>query len=234
MPAFTWEIEAAEREGVRIHPAFAPQEFTSRTGTRVNGIKFQRVAANWIDAAGRVKWTLAEGAGNQVVIDAELVVVAIGQTMDAAGLATESVKINDRGVININEATGETGDKGIFAAGDAAGNGRTVTDAMAAGRKAAVAIDQFLNGQIVSPAKESRGVITIEPEQVPSYFVRRERWEMPKLTTKQAIKTNQEVNLGYTRWQAMDEANRCLNCRMCANCVFERGQLCYDTAMRLL
>jgi hypothetical protein len=105
---------------------------------------------------------------------------------------------------------------------------------MAAGRRAAISIDQYLSGQPISPSKSNMDVITIKPEQVPGYFVRRDRWEMPTLQSRQAVKTNREVNLGYAFWQAVEEANRCLNCRMCANCVFERGQLCFETASRLL
>jgi len=32
----------------------------------------------------------------------------------------------------------------------------------------------------------------------------------------------------------VEEAKRCLNCRMCANCIFERDQICFETADRLL
>jgi hypothetical protein len=105
---------------------------------------------------------------------------------------------------------------------------------MAAGRRAALSIDQYLSNQPINPSRNTRGVITIKLEQVPGYFVRRDRWEMPKLLSRQALSTNKEVNLGYAKWQAIAEANRCLNCRMCANCVFERGQLCFETASRLL
>jgi NADPH-dependent glutamate synthase beta subunit-like oxidoreductase len=232
MPAFIWEIEAAEREGVRIHAALAPQEFTTKGGSRVSGIKFKRVTSTSLDGDGRMSWTLAEGMGSEFTIDTDAVIVAIGQAMDRDVLP--AVDINRRGVININAETGETGVAGVFAAGDAAGNGRTVTESMAAGRKAAIAIDQYLSGQPIIPQKDNHGVINIKPEEVPGYFVRRDRWEMPKLPARQAINTNKEVNLGYAYWQAVEEANRCLNCRMCANCVFERGQLCYETAMRLL
>lgn len=231
MPAFSWEIEAAEREGVHIHAALAPQEFTT-TGSRVNGVKFKRVTSTALDSDGRISWTLADGKNSEFVVDTNAVIVAIGQAMERETLP--GVNINGRGVINVNPDTGETGVKGLFAAGDAAGNGRTVTESMAAGRKAALAIEQYLSGQPIVFKKDDHGVIYIKPEQVPGYFMRRERWEMPKLSARQAIKTNKEVNLGYAQWQAVEEANRCLNCRMCANCVFERGQLCYETAMRLL
>ena len=43
-----------------------------------------------------------------------------------------------------------------------------------------------------------------------------------------------EVALGYTPEQVLEEAKRCLNCRMCGNCIFERGQLCFETSTRLL
>jgi hypothetical protein len=83
-------------------------------------------------------------------------------------------------------------------------------------------------------AKDSREIITIEPEQIPAYFTRKERWDIPKLPDKQATRTFNDANLGYAQWQAVEEASRCLNCRMCANCIFERGQICFDTASRLL
>jgi NADPH-dependent glutamate synthase beta subunit-like oxidoreductase len=233
MPAFVWEIEMAEREGVHVHPALAPQEFVSRTGARVSGIKFKRVTSTTLDADGRISWTLAQGVGSEYEIDADAVIVARGQGIDRDRMPAD-MEMSRRGTVSINADTGATGMAGIFAAGDAAGNGRTVSESMAAGRKAALSIDQFLSGQPVVATKDNRGVIYIKSEQVPSYFVRRDRWEVPQLLTRQAVKTTKEVTLGYAPWQAVEEAKRCLNCRMCANCVFERGQLCYETAMRLL
>jgi NADPH-dependent glutamate synthase beta subunit-like oxidoreductase len=234
MPAFAWEIEAAEKENVCIHPSLAPQQFTSNSGFKVNGIKFKRVASTSVDSDGRINWTLKEGIGSDYEVEADAVVVAIGQTIDKDNLPVENPDINRRGSIFVKEASGETGSPGVFAAGDVSGTGRTVSESMAAGRRAALSIDQYLSNKPVTPSKNTMSVITIKPEQVPSYFVRRDRWEMPGLSSKQALSTNKEVNLGYAKWQAIEEANRCLNCRMCANCIFERGQLCFETASRLL
>ncbi|MDP2918891.1 MAG: FAD-dependent oxidoreductase [Dehalococcoidia bacterium] len=233
MPAFAWEIEAAEREGVRIHCGLSPQEFTTKTGGRVSGICFKRVASTSLDGDGRISWTYAEGTGCEMAIETDAIIVAIGQQADREKLPDE-FKLNRRGAVAINAGTGETGMPGVFAAGDVAGNGRTVSESMAAGRKAAVSIDQYISGQPITARNDNHGVIYVEPEDVPGYFVRRDRWEVPQLLTRQAVKTTREVTLGYAPWQAVEEARRCLNCRMCANCVFERGQLCYETAMRLL
>lgn len=234
MPAFTWEIEEAEREGVRLHPSLAPQQFTAGEGVEVGGINFRRVATTWLDSDGRIQWTLREGPGSDYAVAADNVVIAIGQVPDMSDMVSESLDTDKSGCLAVNESTLETNIPGIFAAGDASGTGRTVTDSMAAGRRAANSIDHYLSGMPIATRKDSREIITIEPEQIPTYFTRKERWDMPKLTGKQAIKTFNDVNLGYAQWQAVEEANRCLNCRMCANCIFERSQICFDTASRLL
>ena len=234
MPAFEWEIEAAEREGVRMHPSLAPQQFMSKDGSKVGGINFKRVAATYLDSEGRIHWTLMEGPSSEYAVAAEAVVIAIGQTPDMNGLPDDSFDISKSVTIVVNESTLETNAPGIFAAGDVSVRGGTVTESMAAGRRAATSIDQYLSRVPIEEVRESREILKVEPEQVPDFFTRKDRWEMPSLLPKQAIRAFREVDLGYAYWQAVEEAKRCLNCRMCANCIFERGQLCFETGSRLL
>ncbi len=235
MPAFAWEIAEAEREGVKIHPSLSPQKFTkSKSGSRVSGIVFKRVTSTTVDSQGRISWTLAEGQGADLTVEADSVIIAVGQATDTSGLPEGALKISKRGTVIVNDATGETSMTGVFAAGDITTGRGTVTEAMAAGRRAATSIDQYLSGGAIAAADNSSEMITVQPEQVPAYMVRRDQWDAPKLSGKQAVTTFKEVDLGYTSWQAQAEAERCLNCRMCANCIFERGQLCYETAGRLL
>lgn len=233
MPAFDWEIEAATREGIRIHPSLAPQEFTSGDGSRISGIRFQRVVSTSLDSEGRIHWTLMEDPGSHYNVEADKVVIAIGQVPDIGNLVGELLKTSNRGGITVNELSMQTNVSGIFAAGDISGTGGTVTEAMVAGRRAAVSIDQSLSGTpvVVSVQQE---IFEIEPEQVPIYFRHQKRWDMPRLLPKEALRTFQEVDLGYEKWQAIEEASRCLNCRMCGNCIFERSQMCFETAGRLL
>jgi len=234
MPAFDWEIEEAQREGVRIHPALSPQEFTSKNGASVSGIAFKRVASTWTDSEGGYHWTLMDGEGSDYAANADEVIVAVGQTMDLGKIAEDNLDTSNKGSVIVNKETGQTSIAGVFAAGDIADTGRTVTDAMAAGRRAALSIDQLLSDQPIAPVTENWDAIMIKEEQVPAYMPRKERWKMPKLVPTQAAKTSAEVDLGYVTWQAQEEAARCLNCRMCAHCLFERGQLCQDTGQRLL
>lgn len=234
MPSFDWEIEEAEREGIRMHPSLSPQEFTSRNGTKVDGILFKRVSATWTDSEGKYHWTLMDGPGSEYAVAADAVLVAVGQGMDLGKLAADGLDTSDRGTVIVNQATGQSSVAGIFAAGDIADTGRTVTEAMAAGRRAALSIDQYLGNQPIVPVDNELEAVMIKEEQVPVYMPRKERWEMPKLIPGQAARTFSEVDLGYVPWQAMEEASRCLNCRMCAHCIFDRGQLCLDTGQRLL
>ena len=234
MPAFKWEIESAEREGVRLHPSLAPQEFVAKGGSKVGGINFNRVTSTYLDSDGRIHWTLMEGPGSDYAVDADAVIVAIGQAPDMSGILAKSLDTSKAGGLAVDERTLETNAPGIFAAGDISATGGTVTESMAAGRRAATSIDQYLSGIPIAEVKDTREILTIEPEQVPGYFIRKERWEMPRLLPREAIRAFREVDLGYTDWQAAEEAKRCLNCRMCANCIFERGQLCFETASRLL
>jgi NADPH-dependent glutamate synthase beta subunit-like oxidoreductase len=79
MPAHPWEIEGALREGVMIHPALAPQKLKGDSGRRIAGAEFRRVAVLRADEGGTLSWTLQEGAGSEFYLDADAVIIAIGQ-----------------------------------------------------------------------------------------------------------------------------------------------------------
>ena len=236
MPAHSWEIEAAEREGVKLHPALAPQQFRAKDGGRVGGIDFIRVASTKLDSEGRITWTLREGPGKEYSMDVDAVIIAIGQGPDLAYLGGDSkFSVSGRGTFLVDPETLATNVPGVFAAGDASHLPGTVVEAIAAGHKAAASIQRYLQGQDVKRGRPAeKEVLKIEPEMIPDFFVRKARWEIPMLSASDATRSFGEVKLGYTLWEGTEEAKRCLNCRMCANCVFERGQICFETGSRLL
>lgn len=233
MPAFNWEIEAAEREGAKIHPSLAPQQFRSKDGKNVAGVDFKRVAATWIDEAGRIRWSLKEGPGADYAMECDVVIIAIGQQADIPEKGFPA--LSAAGTIAVHPGTFETSIPGVFAAGDAVVAGGTAIEAIAAGHKAAEGIDRYLRGEeAFADTAPEPDVLKLDPEKVPSFFIKKERWGMPVLPVRDAVRGFYEVNLGYTLKQGVEEAKRCLNCRSCVNCVFERGQLCMETAHRLL
>ena len=233
MPAFKWEIEAAEREGAKIHPSLAPQQFRTKDGKGVGAVDFKRVASTWVDDAGRVNWSLREGPGSEFAMDADAVIISIGQQMETT--QKDFPALSASGTIAVNPVTLMTSVKGVFAAGDAVVAGGTATEAIAAGQQAAESIDRYLRGEeFYAETAPEKDILKLDPTRIPGFFIKKERWEMPVLPVRDAIRSFQEVNLGYTLSQGVEEAKRCLNCRSCVNCVFERGQLCMETAHRLL
>ena len=88
-------------------------------------------------------------------LEADTIIVAIGQESDLSFLADDSqIWTTDRNTIVINPLTTATCRKGVFAGGDVvigAGLG-TAVDAMAAGKRAAVAIDKYIKGEHMTEA----------------------------------------------------------------------------------
>ena len=238
MPAFSWEIEAAEKEGVKIHTSLAPQKFTAtrRDGKKSIAIDFKRVASTDVDGEGRISWMLMEGVGSEYTMGADSVVVAIGQAADPSYAKGGQVKLDGRGTFAVDPDTLATNVPDIFAAGDAVTMGGTVTEAIAMGHRAAISIQRYLQGQHLrgNGAVAAKEILKIDPEMTSPWLTRKARWGMPSLQPSDAVRTFSEVNLGYTEMEAIEEAKRCLNCRMCANCIYGRSQICFETGSRLL
>ena len=150
--------------------------------------------------------------------------------------ADGQLSVTRRGTLVADPETQATNVPGVFAAGDAVHLPGTVVEAMASGRKAATSIHRYLRGQDLREGLTTakREVFKIKPEMIPDFFVRKARWQMPMLSPGDATRSFGEAKLGYTMWEGVEEASRCLNCRMCANCIFERGQICFETGLRLL
>ena len=239
IPAFAWEIEAAKREGIRLHTSLAPQRFTDRqggNGRRGIVVEFKRVASTQVDADGRISWTLVQGPGADYTMEADSIIVAIGQTTDSSCADGSGVEVSRGGTFVADPDTLATNVPGVFAAGDAVSLRGTVTEAIAMGHEAATSIHRYLQGQDLKKNRKmpAREVLKVDPEMTSHWLTHKDRWSMPSLSPNDAVRTFGEADLGYTEAQAIEEAKRCLNCRMCVNCIFGRGQICFETGLRLL
>ncbi len=233
MPAFAWEIDAAEREGVEILAGLAPQKITSKTGKRASGVEFLPVAETSRDDKGRMSWTLVEGADPEL-LEANAVIIAIGQAPEASFV--DPSLLTERGTLKVDPTTLASDQDGLFGAGDVADMAGNVVDAIAAGHRAARSIDRHIRGEnLVSDEDEDdRAVFEVKPEMVPAFMERKNRWDMPTVSARDSVRSFAETELGYADWQVREEAKRCMNCGMCGSCVFGHGQLCYETSTRLL
>jgi formate dehydrogenase beta subunit len=169
---------------------------------------------------------------------ADTVIFAVGQASDTSFLGNESrIKI-DRGLIQVDETTGQTEAEDIFAAGDISTGPRMFIDAIAAGQRVARGIDSYL-GQKETP-------------RVPSV-----RWRLSQVRTNRSLGTPHKAppctegelrvssmepyESTYTDSAAVRQASRCLHCNVntlfntsmciaCKDCV----RICPENLIRIV
>jgi glutamate synthase (NADPH/NADH) small chain len=152
MPARVEEVHHAEQEGVEFRMLCAPIEILGGADGWVRGLRVQRCELGEPDEKGRRRPVPIEGAYEELPV--EVVIEAIGNGPNplipktTAGLTTTR-----HGTLVVDPETMMTTRKGVFAGGDIVAGASTVILAMGHGRKAAAAIDAYLqNGQAASPA----------------------------------------------------------------------------------
>ena len=138
MPAFSFEYDHSKLEGVQFHWLAQPVEIVERDG-HVAAVKFVETQLAEADASGRRK---AEPIpGTEFAIECDTVIPALGQTRLTGFL--KGIEMNG-GLIAIDRPTGCTSNPKYYAGGDCVNGGREVVDAVADGKRAAVAIARQL------------------------------------------------------------------------------------------
>ncbi len=220
MPAFESEIEQALEEGVAINPSWGPKRVLG-SDNRVTGVELVRCCSVF-DDEGRFNPGFDESVTKS--IEADMVILAIGQAADLSFLGEDSgIKPAKGGLVPADDITLETGVPGVFAGGDVVTGPKSVVDALAAGRKAAISIDRYIKGEELTLGRESEGpqetnlVVNVEGVS------RKKRVSLPTLPPDQRRGSFREVEQGFTEEQAREEAGRCLECecKLCVkNCEF--------------
>ena len=222
MPAWDVEVEAASHEGVEMHFLAAP---TAIEGDgRCEKLTCIRMELGEPDASGRRRPVPVEGS--EFTIEVDNVIAAIGQVpaLDAVHDTAEKDKESSEAKLELtrwgtfvaDETTGATSVEGVFAGGDCVTGAATAIEAIAAGGRAAGAICRMFAGESIE-AVEPFFNITKErwdsfPEEELEDYPRKPREEMTELEVDERVHTFDEVELGYTEEQALEEASRCLEC----------------------
>jgi glutamate synthase (NADPH/NADH) small chain len=143
MPAFPFEYHHSKVEGVRFHWLAQPLEIVARDG-RAAAVKFAETRLEEPDATGRRRATAVPGSNFEVGCD--MVIPALGQSRFIAFLH-ESRGIDLKGgSIAVDRPTGRTTNPRYYAGGDCVNGGREVVDAVADGKRAALAMARQLEG----------------------------------------------------------------------------------------
>jgi NADPH-dependent glutamate synthase beta subunit-like oxidoreductase len=211
MPASQDEIEECEEEGIKFHTLTDPKRIIGEKG-KVKAIECLRMALGDPDESGRRRPVPVEGS--EFLLEVDTVIPAIGQESDWACLGPEcACTLSEWGTMNVDPLTLQTDDSDIFAGGDAVTGPRTVVEAIAAGRRAAISIDRYIRGLSLAADRE----IQLSPITKPlkQQYDPSPRARMPRLAARERVKSFAEVRLGFTEQMVAQEAKRCISCGTC-------------------
>ena len=211
MPAIREEIGAIEEEGIHLHLLAAPTKVLGRNA-KVSGLELVHMKLGDFDRSGR-RTPIATG-GSEHVFDCDTIIEAIGQRPATSFLEGDGVKIGRGGTVVADGRTLATDRPGVFAGGDAVSGPQTVTEAIAAGQRAASSIKRYLQGNKLGPRVEREDFESFElptPEEVKE-LKEKARTGIKDLPARKRKGSFEEVTRGYTAREAMDEATRCLRC----------------------
>ncbi|MBU0768926.1 MAG: FAD-dependent oxidoreductase, partial [Proteobacteria bacterium] len=204
--------EAALEEGVEIEYLTAPEEILEKNG-RVAGLRCIKMELGKPDGIGRSRPIPIQGSAYQ--IEADLVIPAVGQIPDTiTSKGIQGLAVTPMKTIRVNPETLATSVEGVFAGGDAITGAATVIEAIAVGKKAAAAIDAFING-MEKPKQPPVPLRRLQVDRIETSAEKLEQLQRPKIPLLALDKrktTFEAVEIGLSKKVARDEAKRCLRC----------------------
>jgi 2-oxoacid:acceptor oxidoreductase delta subunit (pyruvate/2-ketoisovalerate family) len=201
MPAHDIEVEEAAAEGIRM--------MWLSTIARADEGKLV-IEKMVLDKSG-----FPQPTGEFEELDADAVVLALGQETDLSLLDDEPAIAIADGVVQVGEDL-MTGHQGIFAGGDMIPGDRTVTVGIGHGKRAARCIDAWLRGDRWQPPL--RHELADFNLLNTWYYSDAPATVRPELEIARRISTFDEVVGGLDESNALFEARRCLSCGNCFEC----------------
>ena len=216
IPAFDFEIQEAEEEGIELKYLTSPIEFVGNKDGKVNKIICERLKLGEPDESGRRAPVFIKGSEHEVPVD--YVIQSIGLKPDTE-IFQKVIRINGSGTIKINPDTMQTSMPHVFAGGDVVMGPSSIIEAIGQGKKAAFYIDRYLSGESMDAVFDTR-LPAIPHEEVlkKSLSVNgstiHEKIRKPEIR----IKDHAEIEETFTEAEARESATHCLNCATCREC----------------
>lgn len=211
MPALQHEIDAAIEEGINLITLVSPVKIHSRN-SKLAGVEVIRNQLGELDPGGRRNPVPIPGTEESFEFDT--LIVTIGDTPDVAYISEMGIKVDKWGTLIVDKETLQTNRKGVFAGGDVVTGPKTVIEAIAAGKKAAIMINRYLQAQKLNqPFEVNLPKIYIPPvngEQSDEQQLA--RIKLPTISLERRRKGLEEVEKVLSDESARYEASRCLRC----------------------
>ncbi|MBP3374017.1 MAG: bifunctional dihydroorotate dehydrogenase B NAD binding subunit/NADPH-dependent glutamate synthase [Bacteroidaceae bacterium] len=143
MPARLEEVKHAKEEGIEFLTLHNPIEYHADEKGNVTEVVLQKMELGEPDASGRRSPQPIPGAIETIAIDQAIVAVGVSPN-PIVPTSIEGLELGRKNTIVVNENM-QTNIPTIFAGGDIVRGGATVILAMGDGRRAAKAMDEYLN-----------------------------------------------------------------------------------------
>ncbi len=212
MPADDMEIHEALLEGIELETLVAPVKVLS-SGGKMTGATCIRMELGEPDSSGRRRPVPIEGSEFDIHLDN--LIVAVSGKPDLSYLTDKhGIGLSRWDTVDVHPYTQMTNVEGVFAGGDVVTGPWMVIDAIAAGKRAAAHMELFLNGEEVAPLYDvtKPNISGIEAIELTDEDMTLTRPDMPTLEVVKRLKDFAEVELGFSKEEAMKEARRCLRC----------------------
>jgi len=209
MPAWKWEVEEAEEEGVRVMNSWGPRSVFTDEGV-VKGLELKRCTAVF-DAEGRFRPQFDETDAATVLADN--VIIAIGQHGDLTCLAESKVALAGEGRIEWGRETLCTSVEGVFACGEVVTGPGSAVEAVFDGHRAAKTIAHFLEtGEPLKQPPMEMPHLGDLPDDVAGKVKVLEPVAADMLSAEERVRDFSEIERAFTEAEALAEARRCLAC----------------------
>jgi len=209
MPAWHWEIEEAEEEGILIMSSWGPRSVFAEDGA-VRGLELRKCTAVF-DTEGRFRPQFDENDTATVVADN--VILAVGQRGDLTCLEGSQVEMAGEGRITWAPDTLATSREGVFACGEVVTGPGAAVEAVFDGHRAAKAIAHYLdNGEFLEQEPMSLPHVGELPDEIAEKVSVMSPVKAGLLPAEERVRSFSEVERAFTEAEALAEARRCLAC----------------------
>jgi NADPH-dependent glutamate synthase beta subunit-like oxidoreductase/ferredoxin len=210
------ELGETEREGVALDFLVSPVELLGEDG-RLAAVRFIRNKLGEPDASGRR--SPVPIPGSEFTVPCDTIIPAVSQAADLAFLPVESSFEVNRGRIKVDPATYATNVRGVFACGDFVTGPTTMIESAGHGKKAAYAIDRYLDGRADVTVTPNVKITSSWRHEMPELYDVLPRQHIPMVelparmpSTDPTVNFTTPVELGYGTTAAVAESTRCLMC----------------------
>ncbi|MBM3182742.1 MAG: hydrogenase [Chloroflexi bacterium] len=213
MPVTEVEYDEAVAEGIQFNFLVSPTRIVN-DNWKVTGLQCIRMQLGEMDASGRRRPLPI--SGSEFFVEADTVVAAVGQAPDLSFLPPDSALERTRWeTLAVDSNTLATNVPGVFAGGDFVTGPGMVIEAIAAGRRGALAIDKYLKAdtsRVEMYDMKTEVILEAATKLEEEAWESQKRLEVPRLPTEERKSSFEEIELSFSDEIAVQEAKRCLRC----------------------